>query len=55
VVFEFEIRSGPCCKVDAYFKFTTLETDKVDVWRFENGRAVAFAEYYDTAAIAAAS
>jgi uncharacterized protein (DUF1499 family) len=26
VVFEFEIRSGPCCKVDAYFKFTTLVT-----------------------------
>ncbi len=34
----------------------TLETDKVDVWRFEKDRAVAFSEYYDTAAaIAAAS
>lgn len=30
----------------------TMETPKVDVWRFENDRAVAFFEYYDTAAVA---
>ncbi len=25
------------------------ETPKVDIWRFENGKAVDFAEFYDTA------
>ena len=29
----------------------TVETPKVDVWRFEDGKAVAFFEYYDTAAM----
>lgn len=28
-----------------------LETPKVDVWRFKDGKAVAFFEYYDTAAV----
>ena len=31
----------------------TVETPKVDVWRFENGKAVAFFEYYDTAGLVA--
>lgn len=26
-----------------------IETPKVDVWRFKNGKAIAFHEYYDTA------
>ena len=29
-----------------------LETPKVDVWRFKDGKAVAFHEYFDTAAFA---
>jgi len=32
-----------------------VETPKVDVWRFENGKAVSFFEYYDTAALFAAA
>jgi ketosteroid isomerase-like protein len=33
----------------------TVETRKVDVWKFRNGKAVEFYEYYDTARIAAAA
>lgn len=33
----------------------TVETPKVDVWTFRNGRAVAFYEYYDTAKLFAAA
>lgn len=29
----------------------TVETPKVDFWRFEDDKAVAFFEYYDTAAL----
>lgn len=29
----------------------TVDTPKVDVWQFEAGKAVAFFEYYDTAAL----
>ncbi len=32
----------------------TFETRKVDVWKFKNGKAVEFYEYYDTAKVAAA-
>lgn len=32
----------------------TFETAKVDVWRFRDGKAISFKEYYDTAKIAAA-
>ena len=32
-----------------------LDTPKVDVWRFANGKAVAFFEYYDTAKLAASA
>jgi ketosteroid isomerase-like protein len=32
----------------------TVETRKVDVWKFENGKAVEFYEYFDTAKVAAA-
>ena len=28
-----------------------FDTPKVDVWRFENGRAIAFFELYDTAMV----
>ncbi|MGG7377290.1 nuclear transport factor 2 family protein, partial [Escherichia coli] len=31
-----------------------FETRKVDVWKFKNGKAVEFYEYYDTAKVAAA-
>ncbi len=31
------------------------ETPKVDVWRFENGRAISFFEYFDTARMFAAA
>ena len=31
----------------------SVETPKVDVWRFKDGKAVAFFEYYDTAALMA--
>lgn len=33
----------------------TIETPKVDVWRFRNGRAVEVYEYYDTAGVVAAA
>jgi ketosteroid isomerase-like protein len=33
----------------------TVETPKVDVWRFKDGRAVEFYEYYDTAKLFAAA
>lgn len=33
----------------------TVETRKVDIWRFEDGRAVEFHEYYDTAKLYAAA
>ena len=33
----------------------TIDTPKVDVWRFKDGKAVAFFEYYDTAALRDAS
>ncbi len=33
----------------------TVDTPKADVWRFENGRAVEFYEFYDTAKIVAAA
>jgi uncharacterized protein len=33
----------------------TVETPKVDVWRFKDGRAVEFYEYYDTAKLYAAA
>ena len=33
----------------------TVETRKVDVWKFKNGKAVEFYEYYDTAKVAAAA
>lgn len=33
----------------------TVETRKVDIWRFENGRATEFHEYYDTAKLYAAA
>ena len=33
----------------------TVETPKVDVWRFRDGRAVEFYEYYDTAKLYAAA
>ena len=33
----------------------TVDTPKVDVWRFENGKAVSFYEYYDTAALMSAA
>ncbi|MGI9407787.1 MAG: nuclear transport factor 2 family protein [Hyphomicrobiaceae bacterium] len=29
----------------------TVDTPKVDVWRFRDGKAVAFFEFYDTAAL----
>lgn len=29
----------------------TVETPKVDVWKFKDGKAVSFYEYYDTAAL----
>ena len=32
-----------------------FETPKVDVWRFRDGRAIEFYEYYDTAKLAAAA
>jgi uncharacterized protein len=32
-----------------------LDTPKVDVWRFRNGKAVAFFEYFDTAELVAAA
>jgi uncharacterized protein len=32
-----------------------IESPKVDVWRFEGGKAVAFAEFYDTAKFAEAA
>jgi len=32
-----------------------IDTPKIDVWRFKDGKAVAFHEYYDTANIAAAA
>jgi uncharacterized protein len=33
----------------------TVNTPKVDVWRMRDGRAVEFAEFYDTAAMLAAA
>lgn len=33
----------------------TVETPKVDIWLFENGKVVEFSEYYDTAALYAAA
>ena len=33
----------------------TAETPKVDFWRFRNGKAVEFYEYYDTARVIAAA
>ncbi len=33
----------------------TAETPKVDFWRFRNGKAVEFYEYFDTARVAAAA
>lgn len=33
----------------------SCETPKVDIWRFENGRATSLSEYYDTAALFAAA
>jgi ketosteroid isomerase-like protein len=33
----------------------TMETPKVDFWRFRDGKAVEFYEYFDTAAVAAAA
>jgi len=33
----------------------TVETPKVDFWRFRNGKAVEFYEYFDTALTAAAA
>jgi ketosteroid isomerase-like protein len=33
----------------------TAETPKVDFWRFRNGKAVEFYEYFDTACVAAAA
>ena len=33
----------------------TAETPKVDFWRFRNGKAVEFYEYFDTALVAAAA
>ncbi|OQW58713.1 MAG: hypothetical protein A4S14_06690 [Proteobacteria bacterium SG_bin9] len=33
----------------------TVETPKVDVWRFKGGKAVEFYEYFDTAAAMAAA
>jgi len=32
-----------------------VETPKVDIWTFRDGKAVAFAEYYDTARTIAAA
>lgn len=32
-----------------------IDTPKIDVWRFKDGKAIAFHEYYDTANIAAAA
>jgi uncharacterized protein len=32
----------------------TFETRKVDVWKFKNGKAIEFYEYYDTAKVATA-
>ena len=33
----------------------TFDTPKVDFWRFRNGKAVEFYEYFDTAQVAAAA
>lgn len=33
----------------------TFETPKVDVWRFKNGKAIEFYEYFDTATVMAAA
>jgi uncharacterized protein len=33
----------------------TAETPKVDFWRFRNGKAIEFYEYFDTAQVAAAA
>ena len=33
----------------------TAETPKMDFWRFKNGKAVEFYEYFDTACVAAAA
>jgi ketosteroid isomerase-like protein len=33
----------------------TAETPKVDFWRFRDGKAVEFYEYYDTARVIAAA
>lgn len=32
-----------------------IDTPKIDVWRFKDGKAAAFHEYYDTVNIAAAA
>ncbi|MCC7047575.1 MAG: nuclear transport factor 2 family protein [Alphaproteobacteria bacterium] len=32
-----------------------VQTPKVDLWRFKNGKAVTFFEFYDTAAVAGAA
>ena len=32
-----------------------IDTPKVDVWRFKDGKAVAYCEYYDTANVAQAA
>jgi ketosteroid isomerase-like protein len=32
----------------------TFDTRKVDVWKFKNGKAIEFYEFYDTAMVAAA-
>ncbi len=33
----------------------SVETPKVDFWRFRNGKAIEFYEYYDTASVLAAA
>ena len=33
----------------------TCDTPKVDIWRFQNGRAIEFFEFYDTAGLLAAA
>lgn len=32
-----------------------METPKVDIWRFRDGKAISFAEYYDSAGLLAAA
>jgi ketosteroid isomerase-like protein len=32
-----------------------METPKIDFWRFKDGKAIEFYEYFDTACVAAAA